>query len=148
MGKGQLKNELRERRKAGRPRVYDPEKIMQEMIEWVEDDMAISFCDFCYEHGYLPGLIWRLEQENEDFEEAYTFVKMKLAERRERLMNAECLNYGSWARYQGSYDPFLEKHETKEKDEDAKRRKGIVEAEQMNLVTLAKMAAAGEIAQK
>lgn len=142
------KTELLSKRKPGRPREYDAEKIAQELIEWSKDEESINIAQFCADRGYLPGLIWRLEKESEDFSYAYTLARLKLAERRERLMNNNLLNYGAWQRYQRGYDPFLAKDEKQEKDEDAERRKGIVESEQMNLVMLAKMAAAGEISQK
>jgi hypothetical protein len=117
------------------------------MIEWVKDEESINIAQFCADRGYLPGLIWRLEQENEDFSYAYTITRLKLAERRERLLNADMLNYGSWQRYQRGYDPFLAKDEDDKEDKDAIRRKGIAESEQMNLVALAKLAAEGKISQ-
>ena len=148
MAVGQSKAELNAKRKQGRPREYDPQKIIEEMLEWVKDDDSINFAGFCADRGYLPGLIWRLEQESQDFEDAYTLVKMKLAEKRERYLNADALNYGAWQRYQAGYDPFLSKAEDEEKDKDAARKKGIVENEQANLFLLAKLAADGKISQK
>lgn len=144
----ETKAELQAKRKVGRPRVYDPKVIMEEMKEWAQDEESINFAGFCADRGYLPGLIWRLEQECQEFADLYTIVRMKLAERRERHLNADNLNYGAWQRYQRGYDPFLHRHETEIADEDAKRKKGIVEQESMNLVTLARMAAQGAITQK
>lgn len=141
------KKELLEKRKPGRPREYDPEKIANELLEWAKDESAINIAQFCADRGYLPGLIWRIEKESEEFSYAYTISRLKLAERRERLMNADLLNYGSWARYQRGYDPFLDKTETEKEEKDAARKKGIVQAEQMNLVHLAKLAAEGQIKQ-
>jgi hypothetical protein len=63
-------------------------------------------------------------------------------------MNNDLLNYGAWNRYQRGYDPFLAKDEDEKEDKDAARRKGIAQAEQMNLVMLAKLAAEGKIAQE
>lgn len=145
---GLKKAQLLEKRKPGRPRFYDSEKIMEEMLEWVKHEDSINFVGFCADKGYLPNLIWRLEKESQDFSDAYTIVKMKLAERRERYLNADALNYGAWQRYQSGYDPFLNKSEDAEKDKEAARRKGIVENEHMNLVLLARMAAQGQICQK
>lgn len=142
------KAEILEKRKVGRPRVYDPEKIAEEMLEWVKDEDSINIAQFCADRGYLPALIWRLELESEDFTYAYTITRLKLAERRERLLNADLLNYGAFQRYQYGYDPFLAKDEDAKDDKDASRRKGIAESEQMNLVVLAKMAAEGKISQK
>lgn len=142
------KAQLLEKRKPGRPRVYDAEIIAEQMLEWVKDEDSINIAQFCADRGYLPTLIWRLEKESEDFSYAYTITRLKLAERRERLMNADLLNYGSWQRYQHGYDPFLAKAEDEKDDKDAARRKGIAESEQMNLVLLAKMAAEGQISQK
>lgn len=142
------KAQILTKRKPGRPREYDGEKIAQEMMEWVKDEQSINIAQFCADRGYLPGLIWRLELESEDFSYAYTITRLKLAERRERHMNNDCLNYGAWQRYQRGYDPFLAKDEDEKEDKDAARRKGLVEAEQMNLFTLAKLAAQGQISQK
>jgi hypothetical protein len=144
----ETKAELQAKRKVGRPRVYDPDIIAKELIEWAKDEESINMTGFCADRGYLPGLIWRLEQESQDFADAYTIAKMKLAERRERHLNADQLNYGAWQRYQRGYDPFLDRHERSIADEDASRKKGIVEQESMNLVTLAQMAAQGAISQK
>lgn len=144
---GANKQELLERRKPGRPREYDANKIADELKEWVKDEDSINFAQFCADRGYLPGLIWRLEKESQDFSDAYTLAKLKLAERRERYLNADQLNYGAFQRYQSGYDPFLTKAEDEEKDKDAHRRKGIVESEQANLVALARMAAEGKISQ-
>lgn len=143
-----LKKDLLAQRKAGRPRIYDADKIAKELLEWKDDEESINFAQFCADRGYLPTLIWRLEKESEEFSNAYTITKLKLAERRERWMNQDMLNYGAWQRYQRGYDPFLEKAEEEKEDKDAARRKGIVESEQMNLVMLAKMAGEGKISQK
>lgn len=145
---GKSKAELLKSKVLGRPRKYDPDKIAEELLEWAKDEESINFVGFCAERGYIPELIWRLDKEFESFSYAYQIAKMKLAERRERLLNAEYLNYGAYQRYQAAYDPFLSKAETQEKDADAARRKGIVEAEQANLFTLAKLAADGKISQK
>ena len=142
------KAQLLKKRVKGRPREYDADKIAQELLQWVKDEDSINFAGFCADRGYLPGLIWRLEKESEEFSNAYILAKMKLAERRERFLNAEMLNYGSFQRYQSGYDPFLTKAEDEEKDKDAHRKKGIVENEQANLFLLAKLAADGKISQK
>lgn len=142
------KSQLLEKRKVGRPREYDAEKIAQELLEWVKDEDSINIAQFCADRGYLPGLIWRLDKESEDFSYAYTIARLKLAERRERLLNADLLNYGAWQRYQRGYDPFLAKDEDDKEDKDAARKKGIAETEQTNLFLLAKLAAEGKIYQK
>lgn len=142
------KSELLAKKKPGRPRVYDAEKIAEELLAWSKDEDSINIAQFCADRGYLPALIWRLEKESEDFAYAYTIARLKLAERRERLLNNDLLNYGAWQRYQRGYDPFLCKDEEDKEDKDAARKKGVVEAEQMNLFTLAKLAAEGKISQK
>jgi len=142
------KNQMLEKRKAGRPREYDPQKIADELLEWSKDEESINIAQFCADRGYLPELIWRLEKESEDFSYAYTISRLKLAERRERLLNHDLLNYGSWQRYQRGYDPFLAKEEDDKEDKDTLRKKGIADTEQMNLVLLAKLAAKGKISQK
>lgn len=142
------KSQLLEKRKAGRPREYDVQKITHELLEWCKDDESINIAQFCADRGYLPTLIWRLEKESEDFSYAYTIARLKLAERREKLMNNNLLNYGAWQRYQRGYDPFLAKDEDEKEDKDAARKKGIADTQQMNLVLLAKLASEGKIFQK
>ena len=145
---GITKAELLKRRKMGRPKVYDAAVIIKQLLNWANREDSINMVQFCADHGYLSGLIWKLESENIDFSRAYELAKMKLAARREQLVNAEHLNYGAYQRYQSQYDPFLRKAEKQEKDEDAARRKGIVESEQANFITLARLAADGKIKQK
>ncbi len=134
--------------KITKPRTYDYDKLAEEILEWAEQEDSINLCAFCVERGYLPGTLWDIQQKHEPFAQAYEFARMRLAERRERMLNADMLNAGSFHRYQAQYDPFLRKDETDEKDKDAARRKGIVESEQTNLVMLAQMAAEGKISQK
>lgn len=136
------------KRSPGRQRIYDPILIAEELLEWVKDEDSINFSGFCADRGYLPTLIWRLEKECTEFSEAYTLAKLKLAERRERFLNSDMLNYGAFQRYQSGYDPFLTKAEDEEKDKDAHRKKGIVEKEQANLFILAKLASEGKISQR
>jgi len=142
------KAKLLEKRKAGRPREYDSKKIADELLAWSKEEDSINIAQFCADRGYLPGLIWRLDKESEDFSYAYTIARLKLAERRERYMNNNILNYGAWHRYQRGYDPFLAKDEDEKEDKDAARKKGIVETEHMNLFLLAKLAGQGKISQK
>jgi hypothetical protein len=142
------KARLLEKKKPGRPREYDAEKIADELVEWAKQEDSINIAQFCADRGYLPGLIWRLEKESEDFSYAYTISRLKLAERRERMLNTDLLNYGAWQRYQRGYDPFLAKEEDEKDDKDAARKKDVVVTEQMNLVMLAKLAADGMISQK
>jgi hypothetical protein len=132
----------------GRPRIYDAEKIAKELLDWAKDEDSLNFVGFCADKGYLPELIWRLEKESTDFSHAYTIAKMKLAERRERFLNNDQLNYGAYQRYQHEYDPFLSRSEEALKDKDAARRKGVAESEQANLVLLARLASKGKISQK
>lgn len=136
------------KKKAGRPRVYDSKKIADELLEWSKSEDSINIAQFCADRGYLPGLIWRLDLESDDFSYAYAITRMRLAERRERLLNNHLLNYGSWDRYQRNYDPFLAKHEEEKEDKDAERKKGVVEKENMNLFMLAKLAHECKISQK
>lgn len=150
---GISKAKLLERReqnekRSGPKRQYDPLLMAQELLEWSKDESSINFTGFCAERGYLPGLIWKLDKESPEFSEAYQIAKMRLAERRERLLNSELLNYGAFQRYQKEYDPFLAKHEEDDKDRDAARRKQVAQQEQINLVTLAKLAADGKISQR
>lgn len=145
---GKSKAQLLQNRVPAKNRQYDPDKMAEELLEWVKDEESINFSQFCADRGYLPGLIWRLEKESEEFSFAYQIAKMKLAERRERHLNAEMLNYGAYQRYQSDYDPFLNKHENCEKDKDSARKKEVVKEERLTLAALLKLASSGEISQK
>ena len=145
---GPNKKDMQAKRSRGRPREYDEKIIIEEMLIWSLKETSLNFVGFCAEHGYLPSVIWRLQHEFEEFEEAYMLTRMRLADRREKMLNSEELNYGSWNRYQKHYDPFLDKHEEDDKDKDNKRRKDVAKQEGMNLSTLLKMASSGEIKQK
>lgn len=131
----------------GRIKKYDGPTIAMQLTAWVKKDDSINFVGFCADFSYPPYVITNLEKSCDEFAEAYILAKMRLAERRERLMNEDKLNYGSFARYQAMYDPFLGKHEEDEKERDSKRKLGIMIAEQANLSKLAKMAADGLIKQ-
>lgn len=133
--------------KRGRPRKYDPEIIIEKMIEWAKLESSINFSEFCADNKYLPELIWRLDKESKPFHLAYSITKMRLAERRERLVNCEMLNNGTFQRYQHGLDPFLKKEELELKKQEAKIRALEIQGEQMNLVKLAQMASEGKINQ-
>lgn len=130
------------------PRKYDRSLIILEMMDWVKKEDSINFASFCFDYGYQPSLIWRLDREDDEFHDAYTLAKLKLAERRERQLNAEMMHYSAYMRYQRSYDAFLARSEEEEKDREAIRRQNLTKAEQQNLVLLAKMAGEGKLAQK
>lgn len=132
----------------GRPLVYSPEDVADELTKWSKKETSINLTGFFAEVEYLPDYVYMLMKVNEKFKNAVTFAKMRISERRERLCNSDLLNYGSYNRYQSIYDPFLKSFEDDEKDADAKRRRGVAEAEQMNLVSLARMAGEGKISQK
>ncbi len=144
---GLRKAELLKKRVVVHPK-YNPAVIAKQLLEWVEDEESINFVGFCCLYGYLPSLIWRIEKENQEFSDAYTFAKMKLAERRERMLNENQLNYGAWLRYQRTYDPFLDRDETEREEKEAARKRGVVETDHKNLFLLAKIAAQGQITQK
>lgn len=129
-------------------REYDAEKIAEEIIDWVKHEDSINLTQFCADRGYTSELINRLVKKHDFFSYAYKIVKMKLAERRERLVNAELLNYGSYNRYQPVYDPFLHRFEEKQKNRDAARKKDIVKEDRLTLAKMMKLASEGEISQK
>lgn len=120
---------------------YDPQDIINKMLEWSKKEDSLNFVGFCADIGLLPVQVWTWKREYPEFKEAFEIVGMRLAARREKLANENKLNYGSFMRYQGMYDPFLYNFEGNEKDKDAERKKSILEKENMNLVTLADMIA-------
>ena len=128
-------------------RKYDHYIIAEELLDWSLNEDAISIAGFCAERGYLSELIWRFEIEFEEFSYAYHIAKMRLAERRERMLNEGVMHCATFQRYQGGYDPFLRKDEDNEKDKEAVRRRGIAEINHANLVELAKIMSEGKIKQ-
>jgi hypothetical protein len=131
-----------------RPRFYDYEKIADELLEWAELETSINLCQFCADRNYVVKSFYDWKEKSPYFRDAWELTKMRLAERRERLLNADLLNYGTWARHAKRFDPFLHIEEEEDLDKEANRRKGIVQAEQANLITLAQMLRENQISQK
>lgn len=127
-----------------KPLNHDPIKVATQLMLWVKKETSISMCDFCWQHGYTQDVIRKLAKNYEDFYNDLQLVKMKMAERRERLLNAELLERGTFHRHQALFDPFLNKFEESKKDKEASRKAGIVKNEHANLVTLAQLAAEGK----
>jgi len=139
---------VKAKRPRGRPKEYDYTVVMKELDEWSKLDDSINIVGFCASHGYLADVIRRMIRDYEDFENTYLLAKMRLADRREKLLNSEKLNYGSWNRYQKMFDPFLDKFEEKEKDRDMKRKMASLKQDDIvNLATMAKLFADGKICQ-
>ena len=46
-----LKKDLLAKRKGGRPRVYDTDKIIEELLIWKEKKDSINFAQFCANHA-------------------------------------------------------------------------------------------------
>lgn len=147
--KNRTKAEMLANRKVmGRPKIYDFEKMAIEIDEWSSKESSLNLVGFCTEKGYLPELIWRAKYECKNFDDNFMMAKMRLADRREKLMNAELLNYGSWNRYQKNYDPFLDRFEDAEADKKFAREKKIADTQSLNLASLAKLLAEGKIKQE
>jgi hypothetical protein len=146
--KAPAKEPVKKDKVQGKNRTFDVNLLAEEIVDWASREDSINFSQFCADRGYLPSLIWQYNKDYEVFSRAYMIAKMKLAERRERMLNNNILNYGTFQRYQAAYDPFLRQFETEVKDEDAARAKGIAMTEKENFVLLAKLANQGQISQK
>lgn len=130
-----------------RSRKNDPVIIAEELLDWSSEEDSISIASFCAERGYTYSLIRRLSDQSIEFEDLYDIVKMQIAERRERLLNANLLDRSAYNRYQALYDPFLNVYENDEKDKDAKRKLGIQEHDHQDVLELIKKLKEGEISQ-
>jgi hypothetical protein len=115
---------------------YDRDIICEQLKEWGEKDTSINLCEFCAVKGYLPSLLWSLEKSDEAFNRQFTLTKLRLAERRERMLNARKLDTGSFHRSQRSYDAFLKKDEDEKAERDAALRVKIEKQKNINVSDL------------
>ncbi len=103
----------------GRPRLYHPEEEAKAIDEWSKLDNSINLVGFCVYRDICPDYIYDWEKESTEFSQALKKAKARLADRREKMMNENKLNYGSFNRYQSVFDPFLYKHEDNLKAREA-----------------------------
>lgn len=105
--------------KGGRPTIYDPEIEANAIDEWSQMESAINLVGFCVWRDICPDYIYEWAAKSIVFSKALKRAKARLAERRERMANEGSLNYGSFARYQDCFDPFLKSHEDGKKEYEA-----------------------------
>ncbi len=108
---------------SGRPLKYDMEQEAIAIEEWSKKESAINLVGFVCERDICPDYIYDWADRSEVFSQALKKAKARLAERRERLMNQNAINYGSFNRYQDIYDPFLKRHEDEKKNYEAYLKK-------------------------
>ena len=109
---------------AGRPREYDREKIMEELIEWVKLDDSLNICGFAGPRFIEIDKFSLFSRECEKFRRVYHSVKMIIGERREKMMNAKLLDANVYNRNAHTYDAFMRQtyHEDKEFESTLKQK--------------------------
>ena len=109
---------------AGRPREYDREQIMEELIEWVKLEDSLNICGFAGPRFIEMDKFSLFARECEQFRRVYHSVKMIIGERREKMLNAKLLDASSYNRNAHTYDPFMRKtyYEDKEFESTLKQK--------------------------
>lgn len=121
----------------GRPEKYPTDKMIKELEEWVKREDSINICGFCADHGYSYELFRGKVMKNEDFKDLYEVVRLKLADRREKMLNSDLLHSHAYNRYQSCYDTFIDKYEDEKKDQEAERKIKIAQAQPKDTIDLA-----------
>jgi hypothetical protein len=99
----------------GRPREWDREKILEELIEWVKKPDSINLNKFCGTREPMldPAKLSQWAGECEEFRKSYRAAKTLLGARREEWLNAEQLHQKAYHLNVNAYDYFA-----KEEDRD------------------------------
>jgi hypothetical protein len=93
----------------GRPRVFDREKVANDLVEWAKKDDSINLNKFCAlnEPRIAPSKLTLWAKEDNDFREAYEEAKCFLAYRREEWLNSQQLHVKTYDLNATVYDYFL-----------------------------------------
>lgn len=107
---------------SGRPQVHDREKLAKELIEWAQLPDSINLNGFCCTRKppIAPSKIILFRNESNVFREAYETAKAFLAERREKMLNAETLHVKAYDLNATVYDEFLKEEKRQQAAYEAK----------------------------
>ncbi len=103
----------------GRP-PRDLIKLANDLIKWSLLHDSINLNGFCGQQNLAPSVFSRYARENEDFCLAYEEAKANLADRREKMLNAEMLHVKAYDLNACVYDHFL-KEERREQAKEASK---------------------------
>lgn len=107
---------------SGRPQVHDREKLAKELIEWALLPDSINLNGFCCTRNppIAPSKITLFRNESDIFREAYETAKAFLADRREKMLNAETLHVKAYDLNATTYDYFLKEERKAQAEYEAK----------------------------
>ena len=109
----------------GRPREYDPEYIMQELLLWARLPDSLNINALC--HSIRPEIdplyFKQLVNKDEEFSRVYRIVKTYIANRREEAVSEKVLSEGAFNRNLHHYDQFLYDHSKDESKYNSDLRK-------------------------
>lgn len=91
----------------GVPRVWDREKVFNDLLEWSKLPDSINLCAFCAKHSLPATLLIRWQKEDENFSQTYEVAKLNLAAKRETMLNNETLHVKAYDLNATNYDVFL-----------------------------------------
>ncbi|HEX4374873.1 MAG TPA: hypothetical protein VHZ50_16330 [Puia sp.] len=91
----------------GRPRIYDREKIFQDLLEWAKLPDSINLCKFCAINELDPDLILQWSRDEPELSRTYRTVKSFIGARREELLNKNKLHTKAYDLNATNYDFFL-----------------------------------------
>ena len=93
----------------GRPREYDPEYLMQEILIWARLPNSLNINAFCssVRPEIDPEYLKELVRKDKEFSRVYRIVKSYLATRREEAVTEKVLSETAFNRNLHHYDKFL-----------------------------------------
>lgn len=109
----------------GRPRVHEPLKLADELIEWAKQEDSINLNAFCCTRDpLLPYSSYKsILEVSKEFSAAHEIAKQFIAYRRESWLNEERLHVKSYDLNALTYDQFLKEEKRQQCEFEANLRK-------------------------
>lgn len=102
----------------GRPRIYDREKILTDMLAWAKKDTSLNVNEFCawyVDPPIGPRMLSIWSKEDDNFMQSYEAVKAFLAHRREQALKDGDIHVKCYDICAPAYD-YLIKEEYREQE--------------------------------
>lgn len=105
----------------GRHKMWDRDKVAENLIEWAKKEDSINLNGFCITHDPLipPSYLSVWAKEDDNFSQAYDTAKAFLAVRRELKLKNNELHVKAYDLNAAVYDYFLKEERRKEKEYEA-----------------------------
>jgi len=142
-----MKNKDFEEKIMGRPIKYNKDEWAEKLYEWSKKDDAINLVGFCADNDIPSEYLSVWAKENDNFSQSLKIAKLKIAQRREKLVSEGKLYHGAWQRGAGVYDSILHTHEREEKKYEAEIKQALEKTNTENLIDLLKAINEGKLTQ-